>query len=234
MEDYGSMRYQEPGQEPGPGRTEPEGEGMTAAILAGVGAAAVGAVAWTVVVALTGYEIGWAAWAVGGLVGLGMASATPRRGPTVAAAGAGLALGGLVLARALIALSVLEGSVVGEITDDSELMAQATVIELQATGGFPEEIQAEYDAIPPGDTISDALWADMLAAAEAHLESLPDEERERIAVQFAGIAVGQNDLVTLMRSQITVYDALWVLLAVSTAWGMLQAKEEEEVTGAPA
>lgn len=198
------------------------------AILAGLGAAVVGGVVWTIIMAVTGYEIGFAAWALGGLVGFAMQHTTTRRGPVVGASAAGMALVGLLIARVLIGEFVLAGSGVEEVLGDDALMSQAAVMDLQYSGGFPEGVQAEYDALAEGDTISDALWAQMLTAADTHLGTMSEDDRILIAQQFTGLAFGQLGMMGRVTYQLGPYDLLWALLAVSTAWGMM--KKEDEVT----
>ncbi len=62
-----------------------------AALIGATVAALLGAVAWAVISALTGYEIGYVAWAIGGLVGLG-AMLLGGRGATTGMACAAMAL----------------------------------------------------------------------------------------------------------------------------------------------
>ena len=89
-------------------------QSLVPAMLAGLGAALIGGIGWTVIMAVTGYEIGYAAWALGGLVGLGMAHTTARRDTAAAASAATLAIVGLLIARVLIGEFVLAGSTLDE------------------------------------------------------------------------------------------------------------------------
>jgi hypothetical protein len=80
---------------------ERSGAVLTSALV-GLGAAVVAGVAWALIVKWTGYEIGFAAWGVGFVVGTAVAfGAQGRRGmpfPTIAVV---LALGGIVLGKYL-------------------------------------------------------------------------------------------------------------------------------------
>lgn len=196
------------------------------AILAGLGAALIGAIIWTAVVGFTGYEVGYIAWALGGMVGFGMSHATSRRDSSAAAAAATLALVGLLLARVMIGEFVLGSSGIDEVLEDDELMTQAAALDLQFTGGFPPDLQARYDAIPVNDTLSDAIWEEMLVAARAHLELLSEQEKVEIAEQFTGMALVQAGMVGRVTAQMGAFDLLWIFLAVSTAWSMLKREEE--------
>ncbi len=201
------------------------------ALLAGLGAALVGGAVWTGIMALTGYEVGYAAWALGGLVGLAMKYATPRRGPVPAASAARMALVGLIFARVLIGEFVLATSGVDEILGDEQLLQQAAVVDLQLYGGFPEDVQTEYDAIAEGDTISDALWDRMVSAGSDHLAALPDEDRVVLAEQLSGLTMQQLGPVGRVAAQLSAFDLLWAFLALSTAWGMMK-KEDVASDGA--
>jgi hypothetical protein len=85
-----------------------------------------------------------------------------------------------------------------------------------------------YDAIPDGDTISDALWAGMVSEGTQHLGTLSQDEREAMATQFTGLAFAQAGLLGRVTVQMGPFDFLWAFLAVSTAWGMMKKEEELE------
>lgn len=201
--------------------TEPAGP-ILPAVFAGFGAAVVGGIVWAIIVGLTNYEIGFAAWAMGGLVGFAMARSTPQRGTAIAGTAAALAIAGLIVARILIAQFVIASSGVDEVMDDPELMTQAVVIDMQFNGGFPDDILSELEALADDDTLSDALWGRMVDAANVRLQSMSDEERETTARQFTMLAVGSMTFMDRITAQLGPFDALWALLAVSTAWGMLK------------
>ena len=199
------------------------------AIFAGLGAALVGAIVWTAIVGFTGYEVGYAAWALGGLVGFGMSHATRRRDTSAAVAAATLAVVGLLLARVFIGEFVLGSSGLDEVLADEELMTQAATLDLQFTGGFPADLQARYDAVAVDDTLSDAMWEEMLAAARIHLDTLPENDRVLLAEQFTGVALVQAGMLGRVTAQMGPFDLLWLFLAVSTAWGMMRPEEEVAV-----
>ena len=201
-------------------------QSLVPAMLAGLGAALIGGIGWTMIMAVTGYEIGYAAWALGGLVGFGMAHTTARRDTAAAASAATLAIVGLLIARVLIGEFVLAGSTLDEVLTDNELMTQAAALDLQFNEGFSKQVQATYDAVPEGDTISDALWKEMVSEAERYLETLSQEERETMAAQFTGLAFAQVGLLGRVTAQMGAFDLLWAFLAVSTAWGMMKQEEE--------
>ena len=82
-------------------REERSGTVLTAT-LAGLGAAVVGGVAWGLIVKWTGYEIGFAAWGLGLLVGTAVAfGAQGQRGRPLSVLAVALALVGIVLGKYL-------------------------------------------------------------------------------------------------------------------------------------
>ena len=73
-------------------------------------------------------------------------------------------------------------------------MTQAAALDLQFNEGFSKQVQATYDAVPEGDTISDALWEEMVSEAERYLETLSQEERKTMAgtVYRIGVCSGRT------------------------------------------
>lgn len=114
------------------------------------------------------------------------------------------------------------------IVDDPDLLQQAAMFDLEINGAFPAGVQAEYDAVAEGDTLSDALWAQMLAAADERLAGLDDEGRMSLAEQFAQMVMGDMTLADRVMSQFSGFDLLWVFFALGTAWKRMAAHDEEE------
>lgn len=202
------------------------------AIMAGVAAAAAGGVVWALIVMVANYELGIVAWGVGALVGFAMAATTAQRSMGLGVTAAGIALGGLLLGKLLIAVFVMGGVAADEILEDPELMQQAAMFDLEVNSGFPAGVQAEYDAVPDGDTLSDALWSEMLAAADARLQGLDEEGERAVATQFAQMIsgeIGEMPLADRVTAQFSGFDLLWVFFALGTAWKMMAARDEEEV-----
>jgi hypothetical protein len=82
-------------------REERSGTALTAA-LAGLGAAVVGGIAWGLIVKWTDYEIGFAAWGIGFIVGTAVVfGAQGKRGLPFQFVAVVLALGGIVLGKYL-------------------------------------------------------------------------------------------------------------------------------------
>lgn len=91
------------------------------AVIAGVIGGAIGAVVWAVVAGITGYEVGWIAWGIGGVVGYAVAFG--NRDGSIAPTPAG------VVAVVLSVLSIVAGkylTVQFLIPDDAEMVSMFT------------------------------------------------------------------------------------------------------------
>jgi hypothetical protein len=196
---------------------------LAPALAAGGLAAIAGGLLWAALVGTTGYEVGYAAVALGGLVGFVMSRSTCRRDSTVASLAAVLALAGLFAARAAIAEFVMPRASVSEVLADPELMTEAAVLDLELDKGFPEDLQAEYDAIPASAMIPDEIYTRMWDASEDHLAGLSDEEQAHIAGQFIDVVLGDPGMMGRIAAQLTLFDLLWVFLALSAAWKVMRA-----------
>ena len=193
------------------------------AVIAGAVAALVGGGLWALVVIGTRYEVGWLAWGVGALVGVVMSRATPARGQTVALLGAVIAGIGLLSGKALIAAyTVSARSVTQEIVSDSTLVLQAASWHLDTEIGWPEGIQAQLDALGGDDTLSDALWQEMMAASAAHAGAWTSADSSAIAAAYADAILVRLGTLDRLRMQFGLWDLLWFGLAVVTAFRILR------------
>ncbi|NIR43543.1 MAG: hypothetical protein GWN99_06550 [Gemmatimonadetes bacterium] len=206
-----------PDAEPGSGMEER----VYPAFIAGAISAVIGGAAWAAIVALTEYEFGWLAWGIGFLVGLAMARMTTARGPALGALAALLAAAGLVIGKALIVIFVTEPALAREIQADETWMAEAAAYELQASRELPPDVQERLDALAYEDTISDALWQDIMAAGAAHADSVGPAGQRRIAAAYADLLLSDADPLALFFGQMTVWDLLWFALGIITAWKIM-------------
>lgn len=208
----------------------------TLALAAGLVAALLGGAAWAVLVTVTHYEIGWLAWAIGGAVGWAMTRATPRRSRGLAITAAALALVGLAAGKAFVT-AASAGPIANEIVQSEEMMEGALAWRLYDQRTLEPATLAAVDAIQAaGDTLTDALWADMRSQSAARLAAMSPEERQDLADRVAGDYVRQVGLVGGIRDQLSLFDALWIFLALGTAFRMLDAPAREPATvlaGAP-
>lgn len=203
--------------------------GVNRALLGGAVAAVLGGVAWAIIVIMTSYEIGWAAWAIGALVGIVMARLTSARGPSLAALAAIFGAAGLLVGKVFIVQYGTERFAVREIEADPTLMQQAALHDFEASGSMPAPIQEQLDAMSENDTLSDALWSEMLEASATHAEHADPAERDRIATQYAQLVLGNIGLLEQLRMQLGAWDLLWFALAITTAWRLLRGRDREQM-----
>jgi hypothetical protein len=212
--------------------THPAGDGddhTTLALAAGLVAALVAGGLWALLVQLTGYEIGYAAWGVGLLVGLAMSRVTVNRSKQLAGLAAGFAILGLIAGKAFIFLGST-GIVADSFQEDPEIMRGAFAWTMYDQGTLDRATLDEIDAtITAGDTLSDALWLHMTEQAGSRLDAMSADERQAIARDLAAAALGRVGLVDGVLGQVTVFDLLWMFLALGTAYRMMAPVREEEV-----
>lgn len=203
------------------------------ALAAGLVAALLGGVIWAAIGIYGNLEVGWVAWGIGLLVGGAMAMTTPVRSRQLAVAAAALALVGLLAGKAMT-FAGSTGVIAEEMLADDEYMRGVTAWRMYGAAELDPALQAAVaDTEARGDTLSDADWAEMLTAAETRLAALSDDEREAIAREVAGTMIRQMGLVAGVRAQLSGFDLLWLLLALATAFRMLEAPKPEPVVEIP-
>lgn len=201
------------------------------ALIAGSAAAAAGGLVWALIVTVTNYEVGWIAWGVGLLVGLAMARSTSERSPSLGVRAALLAAAGLVLGKLLIVQFAVIPNLSKEIAGDSVAMRNAVFLAMAADSVLPGTLQAEWDAIPFGDTLPDELAGRLEQAAEERIAGMDQGARDSVAKRYARAIVGDAGLVERLRSQLSVFDILWFLLAIGTAWQLTSAAPKQQPAG---
>ena len=214
-------------------RPEPASDGISPlALAAGLVAALLGGVIWAAIGIYGNLEVGWVAWGIGVLVGGAMMQATPARGRTLAVVAASLALVGLVSGKAMT-FAGSAGAMAEEMVADDEYMRGMTAWRMYGAGEHEAAVQAEVaDTEARGDTLSDAVWASMLAGADARLSGMTAEERLSMAREVAGGVIRDVGLVGGVRAQLSGFDLLWLLLALATAFRMMDTPKVEPAVAA--
>lgn len=198
------------------------------ALAIGVAAALAAGALWAVIVRLTSMEIGYAAWGIGLLVGLAMARVTSQRSQQLAMAAAVLALVGLIAGKAFIHVSST-GMLADELSENPEVMTGIVASRMFEEGTLePATQEAVTASRAAGDTLSDELWDDMLEQAEARLATMTEEERKALASTIASGVIGNIGLIDGIVGQLGVFDLLWALLAVGTAYRIMSPTQEPE------
>jgi len=202
-------------------------------LAAGLVAALVSGALWAGLVFVTEMEIGYAAWGVGLLVGLAMSRVTVRRTQQLAYIAAALAVLGLLTGKALI-FTGSAGRIAEEFEKGDGVLTGAIAWDMYAARELDEPTLAAVDAVEEaGDTLSDAVWADMTTQASARLERMSAQERHEAAVMASRRVMQSMGVAGGILAQVTLFDALWLFLAVGTAFRML-APPKREMAEAPA
>jgi len=201
-------------------------------------AAAAGALAWGAVAFFTGYEVGYVAWALGGLVGLAMARFGGRRTACASIAAvltvAGIAGGKLLGTRFVVEKEIRENC---EATFTRQLHAEfvsdaADFAQLDADAGDGElrdfMVEHGYTSADSPEGVPDeelqgflAINAPLLRALHATPTSYEDWYAERVAESRQ--ALEENfSIVQANLDGLNGYDLLFVALGVSTAFGIVR------------
>lgn len=185
---------------------------------AGLGAALVAGIAWAALAMLTRREIGIAAWGVGLVVGLAMSRVTARRTRALGYAAGALAVVGLLVGRVVI-FAGSAGQVAREIEADTTVLGGVVSWQMYDARELDQPTLEAVDALNAADdTMPDALWASMHAQGTARLAGMSAQEKHDIAVSVARSLVRNMGIVGGIRAQLTLFDLLWLLLAVGTAY----------------
>lgn len=205
---------------------------LAGGVVGGAIGGAIGAAIWAAVAYFLNVEIGWIAWGVGGLVGLGTALGTGGGHP---AAG--------VLAVAITVVSILGGkyasiqlalggekeeiveSALGQLGDEEYVVswiANEIASERENAGEEvawpdpPEEGDGSIESEYPPDIWAEAegRWQSLTPAEQgARRAEIETEIRENFEVFF-----GEFDMIEAIKGSMGALDILFFALAIGTAW----------------
>jgi hypothetical protein len=213
-------------------------------ILAGLAAAIVGAVVWATLVVVTEYEIGYVAWAIGGLVGFGVVVLGGRGTPLA------------VLAAVLAVLSIVGGKyATAYLMTDRNIEAAFDTQEAQE--GWKEFLVDAQELGALGEEPDDAALADYMvrrgwteagqpsAVGADELDWFRTEHEERLAAAAADpptfdewkasrISATRKEYLTApvltedVKASLGGIDALFALLGISTAFGIVMKRTAQD------
>lgn len=156
-------------------------------IIGGLIGGLVGALIWAGVSYWTGYEIGWIAWGIGGLVGLGCIKGAKGGGVPVAVIAVAITILSLVGGKYAAIEFVLAGEVgnkdefiqtaIDELDDEELVISYLAdeIVELRSSRGEPVEWP---DGIDPSQATSQADYPpDIWTEAEAEWQQMTVEDR---------------------------------------------------------
>lgn len=200
----------------------------TLAIAAGLCAAIIAGIGWAFLVRVTGYEVGYAAWGVGLLVGWAMTQVTVNRSRSLANTAATLAVAGLIVGKLAIFMGS-SGSLTDLFMENDDALRGSVAWQMYENRELDSATLEELDAaLAAGDTLSDEVWDRMMDQAGAHLAGVDDATRRAMAQQSAKLTLARIGPVQGIISQFTLFDLLWVALAVGTAYRMLLPAPQPE------
>ncbi|MGE3173112.1 MAG: hypothetical protein AB7O97_10850 [Planctomycetota bacterium] len=207
-------------------------------LVVATGTALLSALLWAVVMGVTGYEIGYLAWAIGGLVG-GAAMAAGGRGTAIATACAALTVGAILLGKAAFVsheLGKVEDQLRAQLTpaaheevatdaalfadlaaDDDAALAAFLVERGYATGARPEDLTRQDLANFRRHT------APALRAFHANQWTLAQWQ-----AQVVGDALREVSTSQIVRESMDGMDLLFALLGLSTAFGIVMRRSRAD------
>lgn len=198
------------------------------ALATGIVAAVVAGALWALLVRVTGYEIGYAAWGVGLLVGVGMSRVTRNRSKQLATAAAGFAIVGLVVGKLFIFLGSAS-AFTQDLREDDEMLKSAVAWMLYDDRELDAATLDELDAtLATGDTLSDAVWSSMMDQAGARLDAMDAGERDAAATRAARAVLRRIGPLNGVIGQFTAFDLLWLLFATLTAYRFMKPADVDE------
>jgi hypothetical protein len=200
------------------------------ALLGGAIGAVIGAAIWAAIAYFTNYEVGYVAWAVGGLVGLG-AKLLGGRGAVTAAACAGLALVAIFVGKmGAVKLSLpgelreIANTVVTRETYDERLSDARAFVELKSEDDYPA-FMAEHGFVE-GDDPSAVTPEELESFKQEVVPDLRDTAanppayeawREAEIARFEGFAKDVS-LAQAVKENLGVIDLIFAGLGLVTAY----------------
>ena len=215
------------------------GTSLLGCILSGVGAL-IGAAIWFAIAAKTGYEIGWIAWGLGFLAGIGMVLGYRDQTTTAGITAAIISVIGIVAAKAAIFIFVIYSVVTGNTSDIDlqrgyvtgmmarDMLRERGVDPGEATEaqGNEAQVEAERRVKQMNDTEVHKKWAEYRKAAEEEAKESKAGAEKNSKPRPTQTADGENrtrlaisDLIPVFfKAMFGALDLLFVGLAVVSAF----------------
>lgn len=192
------------------------GGGLTLGIVGSAIGAAIGAAIWTAVAYFANYELGWIAWGLGGLAGIGMHLGARDTNSYYGVIAAVIAILGIVLAKFALVVIVLNAAFVVEGVDEPrerliELYAGREIPELDVPeNATDEQVEAEYEKHMVVER----------PKAKQRVDAMSDDEVRRELEQIdAEVAETLSTVRTsLFMHQFTLFDLIFAFFAIGTAY----------------
>lgn len=140
--------------------------------------AVVGAVIWCVVAVATGYELGWIAWGLGGLAGLGMRLGYREENARAGAVATVIAVGGIFLGKILVFAFVIYAAVTGN-TSNIEILRANVAINLA------DEWLDDQGIYMPDER--EEKWPAALLAVQPRVAAMTDDQIRAKAEEYRAL-----------------------------------------------
>ncbi len=209
------------------------GSGDANPVLAGVIAAVLLAVLWTLLVYLVHKPVSLGGWGAGGLIGLALAKAGRASRRALGTVAVVLTVGTVVLAKALILAFALGPIVRDEVLRSPDATAALFLIDMTVRRSFSPDLQAALDKQARGrsDTTPPDLRTELafelrdrvIAEARAREAAASLAERERLVRTYSDSIVAREGFFPMLGRLFSFWDLLWLGLGVSSAWKLAQS-----------
>lgn len=213
------------------------------ALLAAAGAGVLGVALWAVILVVTRYEVGYAAWAIGAMIGFA-AHRMGARGFAMGACCAGLTLaailGGKLVGAQFVVKQELDNVLEQQLTREAYASARSDADALDELGSEPSDaelrtflVERGFSMVEDPDDVTDdelALFRQETAdyLRRIHAESPSYEQwREAVGANVSQYALDTASLFGLIRENLNGFDLLFAALGVTTAFGMVNRKETQ-------
>lgn len=174
----------------------------------------------------TGYQIGYVAWGIGAIVGFAVAALAQKQDTIVGISAAGLSLLGLLVGKAIIlqwllSPSALMGEIGVDLKDPEVFIGWYTghMIDQQM---FEPGLQARIDRIPEDQDWPETLEIEVAAAVRDQTSTMTQDQRDDFMHERGRAVIGallaDESYGSLLATTFSPFDALWFLLALSTAY----------------
>ena len=194
------------------------------AMVVGVIAALICGVVWAAIAAGLRAEIGYVAWGVGALTGLVVISCTQERGVKIAIAASLLAVLGIVTGKLLTAAWVVPSvdTAVRKLADNDDVVAELLARRLARKPDADPDVKAyvESGGVEVRSKEVVGKWLELKKGAYERLSRIGRPEREGIVRPLVEKELPKVSYSKHLKSQISPFDALWLILAVVTATKM--------------
>lgn len=172
---------------------------------------------WYTVAANTGYEIGYAAWGLGLVVGLVVKLSIGDASESGAAISLACAGGGLLLGKFLIALWI---PLTPDMEGDEDIALLAVLEQMRPDVPLAEVLASMMVEGRIDDPALQELLKDQatIQAAAAEVQYMDEPTRKAAVADFIDRAMGHLSWYQLLKASLGPLDLLWFGLALFTAW----------------